>query len=136
MRGLLREEQTGGWLASLPSKATMHLCLSAATAHLCLCCQSTFVQRHGSVPPLVCLTMPHNGGECPAAPHCPVEVGVGSKARKWPGACRHPPDQAFSQAETTESLLSEGPLGLRHERDRARSPWNWRGLCRWVMSRP
>ena len=87
MGGLLREEQTGGCLASLPSKATMHLCLSAATAHLCLLCQSTFVQRHGSVPPLVCLTMPHNGGECPAAPHCPVEVGVGSKARKWPGAC-------------------------------------------------
>ena len=94
------------------------ICASqAATAHLCLCCQSTFVQRHGSVPPLVCLTMPHNGGECPAAPHCPVEVGVGSKARKWPGApvCEAP-DQAFSQAETTESLLSEGPLGLRHER--------------------
>ena len=63
------------------------ICASqAATAHLCLVCQSTFVQRHGSVPPLVCLTMPHNGGECPAAPHCPVEVGVGSKARKWPGA--------------------------------------------------
>ena len=109
MEGLLREEQTGGCLASLPSKATMHLCLTG--------CQSTFVQRHGSVPPLVCLTMPHNGGECPAAPHCPVEVGVGSKARKWPGApvCEAP-DQAFSQAETTESLLSERPLGLRHER--------------------
>ena len=89
MRLLLREEQTGGCLASLPSKATMHLCLTG--------CHSTFVPL---VPEHICATarqraslgLPHNAPQwrrVSGGPHCPVEVGVGSKARKWPGACRH-----------------------------------------------
>ena len=58
MRGLLlREEQTGGCLASLPSKATMHLCLTG--------CHSTFVPL---LPEHICATarqraslgLPHN----------------------------------------------------------------------------
>ena len=82
----LREEQIGGCLATLPSKATMHLCL---------CCQSTFVQRHGSVPPLVCLTMPHNGGECPAGPHCPATVSGKPRTEVAPGPALVAPSQTY-----------------------------------------
>ena len=87
MRGLLRlrEEQTGGCLASLPSKATMHLCLTG--------CHSTFVPL---LPEHICATarqraslgLPHNApqwrrvsGGAPLSGNCEWEATHGSGPR-------------------------------------------------------
>ena len=59
MRGLLSSGKSKLVAASphcLPKPRC--ICASAATAHLCLVCQSTFVQRHGSV--CASLGLPHN----------------------------------------------------------------------------
>ena len=117
MRLLLREEQTGGCLASLPSKATMHLCLTG--------CHSTFVP---CVPEHICATarqrvcLPWSASQCPTMEASVRRPPIVRSRWEWearhgsgPGPVCEAPDQAFSQAETTESL-SERPLGLRHER--------------------
>ena len=59
MRGLLSSGKSKLVAASphcLPKPRC--ICASAATAHMCLVCQSTFVQRHGSV--CASLGLPHN----------------------------------------------------------------------------
>ena len=85
------------------------ICASqAARAHLC----------NGTA---ACL--PWSASQCPTMEASVRRPPIVRSRWEWearhgsgPGPVCEAPDQAFSQAETTESLLSEGPLGLRHER--------------------
>ena len=135
----LREEQTGGCLASLPSKATMHLCLKG--------CHSTFVPL---LPEHICATarqrvcLPWSASQCPT-----MEASV-----------RRPPIVRSRWEWEARHGSGPGPVGTHQtkpfRRQRLPSPSSVRGLwgsdmregqsdeslelegtlCRWVMSRP
>ena len=118
MRGLLTQGRANWWLprltafqshdAFVPHRLPQHICASAARAHLC----------NGTA---ACL--PWSASQCPTMEASVRRPPIVRSRWEWearhgsgPGPVCEAPDQAFSQAETTESLLSERPLGLRHER--------------------